>query len=75
MEVAGSNPAQSILTFYCGVDMKVEVYNLKTGDAHVVDAVDAAEYVAIGGWSMDKPASSKGKPRKVAEKTPEESKE
>ncbi len=33
--------------------MKTTVYNLKTGEGVEVEGVDAREYVATGGWSLE----------------------
>jgi len=35
--------------------MKVEVYNLKTGESCSVEGVDAKEYIKSGGWSLTQP--------------------
>lgn len=34
--------------------MKQTIYNKKTGDAVTIEAVDAKEYLATGGWSTEK---------------------
>lgn len=43
--------------------MKVLIYELKSGDEKVVEAVDAKEYVASGGWSRSAPSKAKVKTR------------
>jgi len=35
--------------------MKVEVYNLKTGESCSVEGIDAKEYIKSGGWSLTQP--------------------
>jgi len=39
--------------------MKVEVYNLESGEMAIVEAVDATEYIKNGGWSKSPPPKKK----------------
>ena len=49
--------------------MKVKVYNVETGEAAEVDGVDAREYTATGGWSLE-PVAAENEPavEEVSEK-------